>query len=276
MWNFGEAVRQITVDNGLKNISFLRLWDLLGTPGTWSREHYLTNASNIRKELIDRFGDREFEADMASKSTSDMHMTHTKYLEFLKTDLLLNEKWLEQSPDEQAATISETAKAMMFRWKAFSAALASTSTEYVRLSIHDSGGKDKLSMAVVPQKERGALGATPWHSVVVADLDGSYRSVQRHTVDAGKYELIHRHGRPLFFRTRSDLFDWTPERLSVTFEHIHPAGLLVQTDGSAPASLAGIPKQKLRALSHTFSPIILRGFESVGQEEMLDLKSLTQ
>jgi hypothetical protein len=273
VWNFGEAVRQITIDNGLKNISFLRLWDLLGTPGTWSREHYLANASNIRKELIDRFGDREFEADMANKSTSDMQMTHTKYLEFLKTDLLLNEKWLAQSPEEQVVTISETAKAMMFRWKAFSAALASTSTEYVRLSIHDSGGKDKLSMAVIPQKERGALGATPWHSVVVAELDGSYRSVQRHTVDAEKYELVHRDGRPFFFRARSELFDWTPDNLSVTFEHIHPTGLLVQTEGSAPASLGNISKKKLRVLSHTFSPIVLRGFESAGKNEVDDPKS---
>jgi hypothetical protein len=273
VWNFGEAVRQITVDNGLRNISFLRLWDLLGTPGTWSREQYLANSSNIRKELIDRFGDREFEADMANKSTSDMQMTHTKYLEFLKQDLLLNEKWLAQSSEEQAATISETAKAMMFRWKAFSAALASTSTEYVRLSIHDSGGKDKLSMAVIPQKERGALGATPWHSVLVAELDGSYRSVQRHTVDADKYELIHRNGRPFFFRARSELFDWTLDALSVTFEHMHPTGLLVQVESSTPAPLASVPKQKLRALSHTFSPIVLRGFEGSGECEFADVES---
>lgn len=133
VWNFGEAVRQICVENGLHHLSFLRLWDLLGTPGTWSEEHYLTNASNIRQELLTRFSDPGFEADMANKSTADMQMTHTKYLEFLRSDLLLNEKWLVQSPDEQAVTISETAKAMMARWKAFSAALAAHPTEYVRL-----------------------------------------------------------------------------------------------------------------------------------------------
>lgn len=118
VWNFGEAVRQITIEHDLHNLSFLRLWDLLGTPGTWSKEHYLANASSIRQELHNRYGDPQFEADMANKSSSDMQMTHAKYLEFLKSDLLLNEKWLAQSPEEQAVTISETAKAMMSRWKA--------------------------------------------------------------------------------------------------------------------------------------------------------------
>jgi hypothetical protein len=270
VWNFGEAVRQITIENGLENLSFLRLWDLLDTAGTWSKEHYLANASKIRQELKDRFGDPQFEADMANKSSSDMQMTHTKYLEFLKTDLLLNENWLAQSSEEQAVRTSETAKEMMGRWKAFSAALEATSTEYVRLSIHDSGGKDKLSMALIPQKEKGALGATPWHSVVVAELDGTFRSVQKHTVDTEKYEIVHRHGRPFFFRARSDVFDWTLDNLSVTFDHIYPTGLLIQPESSTPVSLASLPEQKLRTLSHTFSPIILRGFAASGKVEFFN------
>ncbi|KAF3040587.1 hypothetical protein E8E11_005764 [Didymella keratinophila] len=266
VWNFGEAVRQITVENDLHHLSFLRLWDLLGTPGTWSKEHYLANASNIRQELLARFGDPQFEADVANKSTSDMQMTHTKYLEFLKSDLLLSKKWLAQSPEEQAVTISETAKAMMGRWKAFSAALAAHPTEYVRLSIHDSGGKDKLSMALIPQKQRGALGATPWHSVVVAELDGSYRSVQRHTVDLEKYELVHKNGRPYFFRAKSELFDWSADGCDATFEHLYPTGLIIRPATGSP-SMTTIPMKKVRTLTNTFSPIVLRGFSNTTEKE---------
>ncbi|KAJ4988867.1 taurine catabolism dioxygenase TauD [Stagonosporopsis vannaccii] len=267
VWNFGEAVRKITVEHGLHHLSFLRLWDLLGTPGTWSKEHYLANASNIRQELQRRYGDPQFEADMANKSSSDMQMTHTKYLEFLKSDLLLNEKWLAQSPAEQAVTISDTAKAMMARWKAFAAALEANRTDYVRLSIHDSGGKDKLSMALIPQKQRGALGATPWHSAVVAELDGSYRSVQRHTVDQDKYELIHRNGRPYFFRAKSDLFDWSADGCEVDFEHLYPTGLIIRPTAGAP-SMTSIPMKKVRTLANTFSPVVLRGFSDTEERDV--------
>jgi alpha-ketoglutarate-dependent taurine dioxygenase len=266
VWNFGEAVRQITVEHDLHHLSFLRLWDLLGTPGTWSKEHYLANASSIRQELHNRYGDPQFEADMANKSSSDMQMTHTKYLEFLKSDLLLNEKWLAQSPEEQAITISETAKAMMSRWKAFAAALEANRTDYVRLSIHDSGGKDKLSMALIPQKTRGALGATPWHSVVVSELDGSYRSVQRHTVDQDKYELVHHNGRPYFFRAKSELFDWSTDGCEVTFEHLYPTGLVVRP-AAGKHSMTAIPMKKVRALTNTFSPVVLRGFANTTDKQ---------
>ncbi|KAJ4375523.1 hypothetical protein N0V86_007055 [Didymella sp. IMI 355093] len=266
VWNFGEAVRQITVEHELHHLSFLRLWDLLDTPGTWSKEHYLANASNIRQELKARYGDPQFEADMAHKSSGDMQMTHTKYLEFLKSDLLLNKKWLAQSPEEQAVTISETAKAMMGRWKAFSAALEANRTDYVRLSIHDSGGKDKLSMALIPQKQRGALGATPWHSVVVAELDGSYRSVQRHTVDLNDYELIHKNGRPYFFRAKSELFDWTADGCDVTFEHLYPTGIIIRPSVGSP-SMTTIPMKKVRTLTNAFSPIVLRGFTNTTEKE---------
>lgn len=235
------------------------MWDLLGTSGSWSKEHYLENASNIRQELKERYGDPQFEKDMANKSSSDMQMTHSKYLEFLRSDLLLNERWLAQSPEEQAVTISDTAKAMMGRWKAFAAALEANRTEYVRLSIHDSGGKDKLSMALIPQKQRGALGATPWHSVVVAELDGSYRSVQRNTVDQEKYELIHRDGRPYFFRAKSSLFDWSADGCDVKFDHLYPTGLIVRPTAGEP-SVMNVPLEKVRSLANRFAPIILRGF----------------
>jgi pyoverdine/dityrosine biosynthesis protein Dit1 len=191
--------------HNLTHLSFLRLWDLLGSPNTasfGSKDYYLANASAIRTELKSRFGDPAFEADMANTSTADMQLTHTKYLEFLEQDLRFNEKHLALDEEGKKANIANTAKEMMGRWKAFSAALAAVPTEYVRLSIHDSGGKDKLSMALIPQKEKGALGATPWHSTLIVEKDGGFVQLQRGKVDEDKFELVERYGRPYFWREK--------------------------------------------------------------------------
>ncbi|KAF1937638.1 hypothetical protein EJ02DRAFT_458537 [Clathrospora elynae] len=225
VWNFGQAVRQLAVDNGLRNLSFLRLWDLLAYPGNFqSKDYYLEHAANIRFELKERYGDPKFEADMANTSTSDMQTTHKKYLEFLKQDLAFNERHIALSPEDRAANIANTAKEMMGRWKAFSAALAAVPTQYVRLSIHDSGGKDKLSMAVIPQQEKGALGATPWHSAVVIEADGAMRTVQRYKVDQEAYQLVYRGGRPYCFLAKTEGAGDSDK----TFEELYPSGLTVR------------------------------------------------
>ena len=214
----------MAAENNLQNLSFLRLWDLLAHPGDFlSKEYYFAHAPCIRRELKYRFGDPKFEADMANTSTSDMQMTHTKYLEFLSQDLAVNEKHLALSPEGQAANIAETAKDMMGRWKSFATAMAAVPTQYVRLSIHDSGGKDKLSMAVIPQQEKGALGATPWHSTLVIEKDGSLRSVQRHKVDTNSYQLINRNGQPYFFQAKADNLG-----ADATFESLYPNGITIR------------------------------------------------
>ncbi|KAF2128164.1 hypothetical protein P153DRAFT_49249 [Dothidotthia symphoricarpi CBS 119687] len=268
VWDYGQTVRQIAADNGLYHISFLRVGDLLKYSGDFqSRESYLEQASNIRQELLSRFGDSQFEADMANKSTSDMQMTHTKYLEFLSQDLALNEKHMKLSPEEQAVNIANTAKDMMSRWKAFAAAMEASPTQYVRLSIHDSGGKDKLSMAVVPQQDKGALGATPWHSAVVVELDGTWRTVQRHLIDKEVYELVEQHGRPYFFRAKSELFDWG---VDVRFEHLYPSGLVVRPgEATSAPSLEAIPMDKARELSQSFGSVVLRGFGGASQDDVI-------
>jgi pyoverdine/dityrosine biosynthesis protein Dit1 len=203
VWNFGQAVRAMADQHGLTHLSFLRLWDLLGNKGDFAdKQYYLSHADAIRKELLERFGDKAFEADMAGKSTADMHLTHTKYLEFLEQDLRFDTRHVKLDDEGKRKNIAETAKAMMYRWKAFSSALASVPTQYVRLSIHDSGGKDKLSMSLIPQREKGALGATPWHSTLCVGKDGGFEQVQREKVDQEKYEIVEREGRAYFWRER--------------------------------------------------------------------------
>jgi hypothetical protein len=69
-------------------------------------------------------------------------------------------------------------------------------------TLVDSRGSDKLSMALIPQREKGALGATPWHSTLVVESDGTFTQLQRHKVDREKYELVERYGRPYFWREK--------------------------------------------------------------------------
>jgi pyoverdine/dityrosine biosynthesis protein Dit1 len=203
VWEFGQAVREMADTHNLTHLSFLRLWDLLGNTGDFkSKDYYLSHASSIRKELSERFGDRAFEADMANKSTADMHMTHTKYLEFLEQDLRFDPRHMVLDDEGKKANMANTAKEMMSRWKAFSAALASVPTQYVRLSIHDSGGADKLSMALIPQREKGKLGSTPWHSTLCVGRDGGFEQMQREKVDEDKWEIVERYGRPYFWREK--------------------------------------------------------------------------
>lgn len=257
-------MRQLAAEHDLHHLSFIRLWDLLKKPGNWTKDHYLANASKIRQELVARYGNPHFEADLAALSTSDMQTTHAKYLEFLKQDLAHGE-FLEKSSEDQAAVIAETAKTMMGRWKAFAAALQANRTDYVRLSIHDSHGKDKLSMSLIPQAERGALGMTPWHSCIIVELDGSFHTVQAHTVDPKTHDLVHHNGKPYFYRPKSDLFDWAKDGLNVTFDHQYPTGVIIRSADAA--SMTRIPMQKVRNLSNVFSPIVLRGFSNTTEEE---------
>jgi pyoverdine/dityrosine biosynthesis protein Dit1 len=203
VWDFGQAVRAMADQHGLTHLSFLRLWDLLGNKGDFAdKQYYLSHSDSIRAELLERFGDKAFEADMAGKSTADMHLTHTKYLEFLEQDLRFDSRHIKLDDEAKKANIAQTAKAMMYRWKAFSTALASVPTEYVRLSIHDSGGKDKLSMSLIPQREKGALGATPWHSTLCVGRDGGFEQYQREKVDQDKWEIVEREGRAYFWREK--------------------------------------------------------------------------
>lgn len=270
VWEYGEAVRQIAIDQELHHLKFIRIWELLEHPGSWSKEYYVAHASCIRRELWYRYRDAQFEADLAAKSDEDVRLTLSSYIEFLSKDLAYSKEHTSLSDAERTSTFNTIAKNMMGRWKAFTSALQENRGDFVRLSIHDSVGKGKLSMSLVPQK-KGALGYTPWHSTIAVELDGSYRTVHASEV-RDTHKLIYRNGRPWFYRAKSDLFEWAKDDLHVTFEHLYPCGLIVRpvtTGESSPSpSIRTLPMQKVRALSNTFSPVVLRGFSETTKEDL--------
>ena len=99
---------------------------------------------------------------------------------------------------------------------------------------------------------------TPWHCSIAVGIDSSYRTV--HAADVAlTHDLVHRNGRPYCFREKSDLYDWG--EMKVSFEHLYPCGLIVRpsTGIVGQSSLRDIDMAKLRGLSESQCPIIVRG-----------------
>jgi hypothetical protein len=258
------------VRNDLNHINFIRLWDLLGHDGQQQNEkgsskaYYARRASCIRRELMYRYGDPGFDVDLAIESDKDWAMTYSTYIEVLTKD------FAGRDNEDQSLSPEIVAKRMITRGKAYAEALQATREDYVRLSIHDSVGKGKLSIALIPH-ERGSVGLMPWRSSVAIDADGSYRTIFPDEV-RDTHELVSKNGQPYFFRIKSDLFDWSSYGLEVDIEHLYPCGLIIRPvrgKSSHPtSSIRSIPMQKVRHVSHHFAPVVLRGFRGSTIEEL--------
>ncbi|KAI0456410.1 Pyoverdine/dityrosine biosynthesis protein-domain-containing protein [Xylaria acuta] len=261
VWEYGEALRAMAARNELRNIKFIRLWDLLEHPGRrfdqedrrGAKAYYLEHATCIRRELIHRYGDAQFDASAAVKTDKDWATTHAVYVGVLA-------RKATESPESLATQ-------MIYRGKAYGAALRANLPDYVRLSIHDSTGKGKFSLALIPNaQEKGSVGLMPWRSVIAVDADGSYRTVYPDQV-RDTHELIYKDRKPYFFRVKSDLFDWSSSGLQVDIEHLYPCGIIVRPVNRS-TSMRLIPMQKVRHLSNHFSPVVLRGFSDTTDEDL--------
>ncbi|KAJ5664905.1 Pyoverdine biosynthesis [Penicillium maclennaniae] len=229
VWDYGENLRQMAIEKGLRNIKFIRLFELLEHP--WvktdspeaAKAFYLAHASCLRRELRHLHGDPSFDADEAIKTDNDTCLTYRGYIKFLTKDLAHQEQTQSLSKRARQNQIAQIARQMIVRGKMFAAAIKANRNDYVRLSIHESAGEKKLSVSLIPQL-RGALGFTPWHASVAVGVDGSYRTVHAEDVRY-THDLIYKNGQPFYFREKSDLFNWAEDGVSVKFEHLYPADL---------------------------------------------------
>ena len=78
------------------------------------------------------------------------------------------------------------------------------------------------------------------------------------------HHLIHRHGRPYFYRERSELYDWS-EAAGVEFEHLYPSGVRVSplADAQGPQELSDANLEKLKRLAAMQSPVSVQGFSNI-------------
>ncbi|KAJ5104404.1 Pyoverdine biosynthesis [Penicillium alfredii] len=276
VWDYGETLRKMAVEKGLHHIKFIRLFELLEHPWFQSsnpesaKAFYLAHANCLRRELMYLFGDPTFDANEAIKTDNDTCLTYRGYIKFLTKDLAHQEDTQAMSKRARQTQIAQTARQMIIRGKMFAAAIKARRKDYVRLSIHESAGERKLSVSLIPQV-RGSLGYTPWHSCVAVGLDGSFRTVHAEDV-RDTHDLIYKNGQPYYFRERSKLFDWAEDGLSVKFEHLYPCGLIIcpaDIDNVKPRpSIRALPMHKVRHLSHSMSPVVLRGFAESLQEDL--------
>ncbi|KAI9768080.1 MAG: hypothetical protein M1840_005114 [Geoglossum simile] len=158
---------------------------------------------------------------------------------------------------------------MMERAESFTKLIQATCPDYVRLSIHPSSGQVKLSIPLIPQST-GAFPRSPWHCSIAVGLDGSYRTVHSKEVRES-HNLIHRHGRPYFFREKSELFDWADEEGKVEFEHLYGGGCVVAPvmADAENRMLTGAGLGKLKKLAGLQSPVITRGFANRADGEIV-------
>ena len=264
-WEFGEALRAMAARIEAHNIKFIRLWDLLDHPSRHlqqesqdkAKAYYLEHGACIRRELLYRFSDAEFDANVALATDKAWATTHAAYVGVLA-------KTASETPTESPDSI---AKQMMVRGKAYARGLNAVLPDYLRLSIHDSAGKDKLSLAMVPPPhERASVGLMPWRSILAVGTDGTYRTVFPDQIK-DTHEMVYQNGQPYFFREKSELFDWSNSGVEVTFEHLYPFGVIVRPVNGSP-SVRQVPIKKVRQLSNNFSPVILRGFSETLDEQV--------
>lgn len=88
VWAYGEALRELAIDKGFKNISFSRLRDLVNIelPNEFNEMTYVANASNFRRALLNSFSRPDWSWEDARQS-EDVCMTYRGYIKFLQLDL---------------------------------------------------------------------------------------------------------------------------------------------------------------------------------------------
>ncbi|KAL9595341.1 MAG: hypothetical protein Q9219_006495 [cf. Caloplaca sp. 3 TL-2023] len=273
VWDYGTGIRNIVKRKGLNHISAFRIVDLLNHPNTdrLTREEYLIHAGCYRRELVARFAPRNFDSHAAVVEEEDTRMTYRGYIKFLTKDLMYTKLATDTmnmpNPKKRYKEAIETlAYQMITRGKAFAAAIEDKCGDYVRLSIHPSSGKTKLSVPLIPPPAGGQL-MTPWHSSVAVGVDGTFRTVHAANVRE-THDLIYQDGRPYYFREKSPLFDFGD--LKVEFEHLYPGGLIIRPaagTGTAP-SFKEVDVKKVRKLAEIQSPVVLRGFADTTNREL--------
>ncbi|KAI4187986.1 MAG: hypothetical protein L6R41_002451 [Letrouitia leprolyta] len=275
VWDYGTGIRQIVRKKGLSHISAFRIVDLLSHPNTdrLTREEYLIHAGCYRRELVARFGPRNFDPHAAVLEEEDTRMTYRGYIKFLTKDLMYTKMALETqsmpSPKRRyKEAIENLAYQMITRGKAFAAAIEEKCGNYVRLSIHPSSGKTKLSVPLIPPPP-GGQAMTPWHSSIAVGADGTFRTVHAASVRE-THDLVYQDGRPHHFRERSPLYDLGETQIE--FEHLYPCGLVIRptpTEGEEPEpSYRSLDAKKLRQLAEIQSPVVLRGFAETTDREL--------
>ncbi|PWY73030.1 hypothetical protein BO70DRAFT_261501, partial [Aspergillus heteromorphus CBS 117.55] len=207
-WEYGEALKGMIADYGLKGLQLIRPINLLGllSEEDTNRETYLATVDVCRAELERHFGFSEEKLVAEIKKDRDTELTYCGMVKFLELEVETSPALAGLAKSAQRRMMKAMAKRMMQRSEAFTSAIRALRPHDTRLSIHPSSGAAKLSFPLILGPD-GGFQKSPWHSCLAVGLDGHYRCVHSKDVDQ-THELVYQHGRPYFYREKSPLYNW--------------------------------------------------------------------
>lgn len=145
-------------------------------------------------------------------------------------------------------------------WQAYEAALESVFPKVIRLSIHRSTGKAKISVPLIPQPD--GYGLMPWHSTLLVTAAGEYRTGQAKDLlhNPDRYEVVLKDGRPYFVREKHPDFEW-PRHVEI--HHGYRGKLFVKntSDEGHEQTISHELKIKLANLAVRFGTVEVEGFQ---------------
>lgn len=277
VWAYGESLRAMCREKGFEHLSFSRLNQLIHVDSDvkLSEITYVANATKFRSTLVNKYERDDYDASREISESEDTCLTYRGYIKFLQTDLQQVYPVGGARTNKSFKTgIEYIAKQMLQRGQAFAHAVRENFPDHVRLSIHQSTGRTKLSISPLPTAS--PTFTTPWHCAVAFDLDGTLRSGHRADFDADpSYDLVYEDGRPSYYRARelSELVTW--DKAPITATPLYPCGMLLTATGhgSQKPTVDAIDAPKVRALAEHNSPVVVRGFKKTNDRARYEAKA---
>ncbi|KAJ5143031.1 Pyoverdine biosynthesis [Penicillium bovifimosum] len=261
-YDYGIELRRIARERQFSSIQFIRLMDILGLGDgeTISKADYLRLVPTCREKLMSStYFDPKFDIDHELNSNPDTKATYDSYFSRISEDL----KWakgfdpvIATDPALCAAEVSKVVKMMINRLIAYEAAINAALGQHIRLSIHPSMGRNKISIPLLRQGD--SFGDMPWHASVVVLSNGAVKTGNSRAFRT-LYELVVKNGKPYYFRESNPFYDWEAE---VEFQHDYN-GLVIRNPSQKRQSLGRDDRLKLARLivQYQNKSVRVEGFE---------------
>lgn len=233
-WAYGEALRAMVLQKGFTQIDFSRIKDLVDFPLPEQLDEikYVANATNFRRVLLNKYGKEDHDIDSEIAEKPDTLMTYRGYCRFLESDLqYIFPLQAGRTSNGYKRSVKFLAKEMLLRGyvrflpppsflyymflclmntnqessfsQAFAGAVKNAFPDHLRLSIHQSTGEHKLSMALLNSKTGFT---TPWHCTVALMADGEWESAPMgYYKNDPTMEVVEEDGRPSYFQQKIEV-----------------------------------------------------------------------
>ncbi|KAJ5964570.1 Pyoverdine biosynthesis [Penicillium vulpinum] len=261
-YDYGMELRKIAQEKHFSSIQFIRLTNLLrlGDGEKIPKADYLHLVPACREKLMSpTYFDPRFDIDHELETNPDTKTTYESYFSRISEDI----KWakgfdplLAADPALYAVEVSKRTKTMINRLIAYEAVINATLGKHIRLSIHPSLGRNKISIPLLRQGD--LFGDMPWHASVVVLPNGEIKTGNSREFRK-IYEVVMRHGRPYYFRERNPVYEW---EATVEFQHDYD-GLIVKNRCQNTQTLGRDDRLKLARLiiQYQTKSVRVEGFE---------------